>query len=59
MREDLRRFAFSITMEDMQVRLWLSNRAFLAVTEPIDFFQNINGVILLFYALGSASASLL
>ncbi|KAG1754765.1 uncharacterized protein EDB91DRAFT_1213895 [Suillus paluster] len=58
MREDLlRRFAFSITMEDMQVRLWLSNRAFLAVTEPIDFFQNIDGVILLFYALGSASAS--
>ncbi|KAG1719065.1 hypothetical protein EDB19DRAFT_2030564 [Suillus lakei] len=58
MREDLlRRFAFGITMEDTQLRLWLSNRAFLAVTEPIDFFQNIDGVISLFYALGSASAS--
>ncbi|KAG1768275.1 hypothetical protein EV702DRAFT_1282403 [Suillus placidus] len=58
MREDLlRRFAFGITIEDMQLRLWLSNRAFLAVTEPINIFENIDGVISLFYALGSASAS--
>ncbi|KAG2336967.1 hypothetical protein BDR05DRAFT_1011205 [Suillus weaverae] len=58
MREDLlRRFAFGITVEDTQLRLWLSNRAFLAVTEPINIFENINGVISLFYALGSASAS--
>ncbi|KAG1870556.1 hypothetical protein C8R48DRAFT_771007 [Suillus tomentosus] len=57
MREDLRRrFAFGITMEDTQLRLWLSNRAFLAVTEPINFFENIDGVISLFYALGSASS---
>ncbi|KAG2138992.1 hypothetical protein DEU56DRAFT_801200, partial [Suillus clintonianus] len=56
MREDLlRRFVFGITMEDTQLRLWLSNRAFLAVTEPINFFKNIDGVISLFYALGSAS----
>ncbi|KAG1749069.1 uncharacterized protein EDB91DRAFT_1235578 [Suillus paluster] len=40
MREDLlRRFVFSITIEDMQLRLWLSNHAFLAVTEPIDIFK--------------------
>ncbi|KAG2050360.1 hypothetical protein BDR06DRAFT_917969 [Suillus hirtellus] len=58
MREDpCRRFAFSITIEDTQLRLWLSNRACLAVTEPIDFLQNIDGVISLFYAFGSASAS--
>ncbi|KAG1757080.1 hypothetical protein EDB19DRAFT_1865936 [Suillus lakei] len=58
MHEDLRRrFAFGITMEDTQLRLWLSNRAFLAVTEPIDFLQNIDGVISLFYALGSGSGS--
>ncbi|KAG2041366.1 hypothetical protein BDR03DRAFT_914065 [Suillus americanus] len=56
MREDpRRRFAFGITIEDTQLRLWLSNRAFLAVTEPIDFFENIDGVIS--HALGSASAS--
>ncbi|KAG2091210.1 uncharacterized protein F5147DRAFT_723992, partial [Suillus discolor] len=59
MREDLlRRFAFGITIEDTQVRLWLSNRAFLAVTEPINIFENIDGVISLFYALGSASSNL-
>ncbi|KAG2128557.1 hypothetical protein DEU56DRAFT_818949 [Suillus clintonianus] len=58
MREDpLRRFAFGITIEDTQLRLWLSNRALLAVTEPINFLENIDGVISLFYALGSASAS--
>ncbi|KAG2132351.1 hypothetical protein DEU56DRAFT_739542 [Suillus clintonianus] len=58
MREDLlRRFAFGITIEDTKLRLWLSNRAFLAVTEPINFFENIDGVISLFYALGSVSAS--
>ncbi|KAG1741246.1 hypothetical protein EDB19DRAFT_1907946 [Suillus lakei] len=58
MREDpLRRFAFGITIEDTQLRLWLSNRALLAVTEPINFFENIDGVISLFYALGFASAS--
>jgi hypothetical protein len=40
MREDLRRrFSFGITMEDTQLRLWLSSRAFLAVTEPINFFE--------------------
>jgi hypothetical protein len=40
MREDpLRRFAFGITIEDTQLRLWLSNRAFLVVTEPINFFE--------------------
>ncbi|KAG2353907.1 hypothetical protein BDR07DRAFT_1307859 [Suillus spraguei] len=58
MREDpLRRFAFGITIEDTQLRLWLSNRALLAVTEPINFFENIDGVITLFYALGFASKS--
>ncbi|KAG0704652.1 hypothetical protein DFH29DRAFT_848599 [Suillus ampliporus] len=58
MRSDLlRRFAFGITIEDTQLRLWLSNRAFLAVTEPINIFENIDGVISLFYALGSPSAS--
>ncbi|KAG2127699.1 hypothetical protein DEU56DRAFT_915674 [Suillus clintonianus] len=58
MREDpLRRFAFGITIEDTQLRLWLSNRAFLVVTEPINFFENIDGVISLFYALGFASVS--
>ncbi|KAG2355387.1 hypothetical protein BDR07DRAFT_1493256 [Suillus spraguei] len=58
MREDpLRRFAFGITIEDTQLRLWLSNRALLAVTEPINFFENIDGVISLFYALGFASKS--
>jgi hypothetical protein len=40
MREDpCRRFAFGITIEDTQLRLWLSNRAFLAVTEPINCFE--------------------
>ncbi|KAG1730421.1 uncharacterized protein EDB91DRAFT_1085479 [Suillus paluster] len=53
----LYRFAFGITMEDTQLRLWLSNCAFLVVTEPINFFENIDGVILLFYALGSGSGS--
>ncbi|KAG2338830.1 hypothetical protein BDR05DRAFT_1003910 [Suillus weaverae] len=58
MREDLlRRFTFGITIEDTQLRLWLSNRAFLAVTEPINIFENIDGVISLFYALGSVPAS--
>ncbi|KAG1717928.1 uncharacterized protein EDB91DRAFT_1305156 [Suillus paluster] len=58
MHKDLLRcFAFGITMEDTQLRLWLSNRAFLVVTEPINFFENIDGVISLFYTLGSASAS--
>ncbi|KAG1847458.1 hypothetical protein C8R48DRAFT_615430 [Suillus tomentosus] len=58
MREDpCRRFAFGITIEDTQLRLWLSNRGFLAVTEPINCFENIDGVISLFYALGFASAS--
>ncbi|KAG2125306.1 hypothetical protein DEU56DRAFT_825606 [Suillus clintonianus] len=59
MREDpLRRFAFGITIEDTQLRLWLSNRALLAVTEPINFFENIDGVISLFYALASASSTM-
>ncbi|KAG1809747.1 uncharacterized protein HD556DRAFT_1280479, partial [Suillus plorans] len=58
MREDpCRRFAFGITIEDTQLRLWLSNRGFLAVTEPIDCFEDIDRVISLFHALGSASAS--
>ncbi|KAG1808933.1 uncharacterized protein BJ212DRAFT_1381557 [Suillus subaureus] len=58
MREDpCRRFAFGITIEDTQLRLWLSNRAFLAVTEPINCFEDIDSVISLFYALGFASAS--
>ncbi|KAG1847455.1 hypothetical protein C8R48DRAFT_663814 [Suillus tomentosus] len=58
MREDpCRRFAFGITIEDTQLRLWLGNRGFLAVTEPINCFENIDGVISLFYALGFASAS--
>ncbi|KAG2341564.1 hypothetical protein BDR05DRAFT_888079 [Suillus weaverae] len=35
----------------------LSNRAFVAATKPINFFENIDDVISLFYALGSASAS--
>lgn len=40
MREDpCRRFAFGITMEGARLRLWLSNRALLAATEPIDFFH--------------------
>ncbi|KAG2071719.1 hypothetical protein BDR04DRAFT_987849, partial [Suillus decipiens] len=59
MHEDLcHHFAFGINMEDMQLRLWLSNRAFLAVMEPINFFKNIYGVISLFYALGSVSSNL-
>ncbi|KAG2038543.1 hypothetical protein BDR03DRAFT_298783, partial [Suillus americanus] len=49
--------AFGITIEDTQLRLWLSNCALLAVTEPINFFENFDGVISLFYALGFASAS--
>ncbi|KAG1809761.1 uncharacterized protein HD556DRAFT_1258978 [Suillus plorans] len=58
MREDpCRRFAFGITIEDTQLRLWLGNRGFLAVTEPINCFEDIDGVISLFYALGSASTS--
>ncbi|KAG2336207.1 hypothetical protein BDR05DRAFT_971181 [Suillus weaverae] len=58
MREDpCRRFAFGLTIEDTQLRLWLSNRAFVAATKPINFFENIDGVISLFYALGSASVS--
>ncbi|KAG1771899.1 hypothetical protein EV702DRAFT_1033892 [Suillus placidus] len=58
MREDpCRRFAFGLTIEDTQLRLWLSNRAFVAVTKPINFSENIDGVISLFYALGSASVS--
>jgi hypothetical protein len=58
MREDpCRRFAFGITIEDTQLRLWLSNRAFLAVTEPINCFEDINSVISLFDALGFASVS--
>ncbi|KAG2070470.1 hypothetical protein BDR04DRAFT_1118335 [Suillus decipiens] len=40
MHEDLHHhFAFGITMEDMQLRLWLSNCVFLAVMEPINFFK--------------------
>ncbi|KAG2092642.1 uncharacterized protein F5147DRAFT_764107 [Suillus discolor] len=58
MREDpCRRFAFGITIEDTQLRLWLGNRGFLAVTEPMNCFEDIDGVISLFYALGFASAS--
>ncbi|KAI9568135.1 hypothetical protein HD554DRAFT_2022465 [Boletus coccyginus] len=58
MREDpCRRFAFGITIEASHLRLWLSNRAFLAVTEPTDCFQNVDDLISLFYALGSASVS--
>ncbi|KAG1860104.1 hypothetical protein F4604DRAFT_1930438 [Suillus subluteus] len=56
-KDPLRRFAFGITIEDTQLRLWLSNRMLLAVTEPINFFENIDGVILLFYTLGFASKS--
>ncbi|KIJ19256.1 hypothetical protein PAXINDRAFT_32488, partial [Paxillus involutus ATCC 200175] len=56
MREDLcRRFAFGITIENTRLRLWLSNRALLVVTEPIHFHEDIDGVISLFYALGSAT----
>ncbi|KAG1768025.1 hypothetical protein EV702DRAFT_1203461 [Suillus placidus] len=43
----------SIMREDLLRR----NRAFLAVTEPINIFENIDGIISLFYALGSVSAS--
>ncbi|KAG1771178.1 hypothetical protein EV702DRAFT_1270925 [Suillus placidus] len=51
MREDpCRRFAFGFTIED-------TNHAFVAATKPINFFENIDDVISLFYALGSASAS--
>jgi Fungal protein kinase len=47
MREDpLRRFAFGITIEDTQLRLWLSNRALLAVTEPINFFEVRRHIVL-------------
>ncbi|KAG1767565.1 hypothetical protein EDD22DRAFT_950013 [Suillus occidentalis] len=45
----------SIMREDLRRRF--ANRAFLAVTEPINFFENIDGVISLFYALGSAAVS--
>ncbi|KAG1868374.1 hypothetical protein DFJ58DRAFT_911482 [Suillus subalutaceus] len=39
MREDpCRRFAFGITIEIMQLRLWLSNR-----TEPINCFEGLDG----------------
>ncbi|KAF8845353.1 hypothetical protein BDN67DRAFT_941205 [Paxillus ammoniavirescens] len=58
MREDpCRRFAFGITIENTRLRLWLSNRALLVVTEPIHFHEDIDGVISLFCALGSASAT--
>ncbi|KAG1829944.1 hypothetical protein EV424DRAFT_1535346 [Suillus variegatus] len=58
MREDpCRRFAFGITIEDTQLRLWLGNRGLLTVTEPIDCFEDIDRVISLFYVLGSASTS--
>ncbi|KAG1849352.1 hypothetical protein C8R48DRAFT_614278 [Suillus tomentosus] len=58
MREDpCRWFAFGITIEDTQLRLWLGNRGFLAVTEPINCFEDIDRVISLFHALGFASAS--
>ncbi|KAG2076918.1 hypothetical protein BDR04DRAFT_980022, partial [Suillus decipiens] len=58
MREDpCRRFAFGVTIEGTELRLWLSNRAFVASTESIDLFENINDFISLFYVLGSASAS--
>ncbi|KAG2099620.1 uncharacterized protein F5147DRAFT_814078 [Suillus discolor] len=58
MREDpCRRFAFGITIEDTQLRLWLGNRGFLAVTEPINCFEDIDGVISLFHVLGSVSTS--
>ncbi|KAF9225611.1 hypothetical protein BS17DRAFT_553782 [Gyrodon lividus] len=56
MREDpLRRFTFGITIEDTHLRLWLSNRACLAVAQPIDFLKDIDAVISLFYALGSVT----
>ncbi|KAG2074902.1 hypothetical protein BDR04DRAFT_1171595 [Suillus decipiens] len=32
-------FAFGITIEGMKLRLWLSNRAFVAAPEPIDLFE--------------------
>ncbi|KAG1829965.1 hypothetical protein EV424DRAFT_1343856 [Suillus variegatus] len=58
MREDpCRRFAFGITIEDTQLRLWLGNRGFLAVTEPINCFEDIDCAISLFHAIGFASAS--
>ena len=38
MREDpLRRFALGISIEDVDMRIWCSNRAFLAILMPIDF----------------------
>ncbi|KAG9308919.1 hypothetical protein JVU11DRAFT_11379 [Chiua virens] len=54
MREDpLRRFVFGITVEDMNMRLWLSNRAYLAVSEAVDFIKNNDAAISLFLLLGS------
>ncbi|EGN91666.1 hypothetical protein SERLA73DRAFT_80231 [Serpula lacrymans var. lacrymans S7.3] len=56
MREDpCRRFAYGITIENTNLRLWLSNRAFLAVTEPIDFLSDFDNVISLFYSFGSVT----
>ncbi|EGO05191.1 hypothetical protein SERLA73DRAFT_26586, partial [Serpula lacrymans var. lacrymans S7.3] len=56
MREDpCRRFAYGITIENTNLRLWLSNRAFLAVTEPIDFLSDFDDVISLFYSFGSVT----
>ncbi|KAG1790269.1 uncharacterized protein HD556DRAFT_1392304 [Suillus plorans] len=46
MREDpCRRVPSGITIEDTQLRSWLSNRGFLAVTEPINSFKEIDGGI--------------
>ncbi|EGO28869.1 hypothetical protein SERLADRAFT_459725, partial [Serpula lacrymans var. lacrymans S7.9] len=54
MREDpCRHFAYGITIENTNLRLWLSNRAFLVVTEPIDFLSDFDNVISLFYSFGS------
>ncbi|KAG8216283.1 NADP-dependent oxidoreductase domain-containing protein [Butyriboletus roseoflavus] len=56
MREDpLRRLALGITIEDMDMRIWYSNRAFLAVSVPVDFATGINDIISLFYLIGSAN----
>ncbi|KAI9462725.1 hypothetical protein HD554DRAFT_1444130 [Boletus coccyginus] len=54
MREDpLRRFTFGITVEGTHMRFWCSNRAFLAVSLPINFVTEIDNVISLFYLIGS------
>ncbi|KAF9230900.1 hypothetical protein BU15DRAFT_83049 [Melanogaster broomeanus] len=52
MREDpCRRSSFGVTIENTQVRLWFTSRTVTVVSEPFNFFTDIDNLIYLFCSL--------